>query len=335
MSTPPPERPDHHVYEWVSLDRDTFEFYLAAVRFYESILEADVKAMREDEDLRAILGGQTLDSYPIAKELQRVRRVRQWFDKEIAKGGTDPLDFDVSISHGWVRFIKSVSILYLEHLRRRRHMIASRPFVSKAMLEAVDQQLAHLEEKTQIGVFRTATPYSLLISQLPEAAAELSPALPQVAAVLGNARPRPVVLDSIEIRDSELRKRCLDLLAQFREDGEHDRLDTVVNEATRILEDRLRRLSGAPATCVGVDLARHAFGPPSPRLVASDVAAEQEAAHLLYRGVFGFVRNSVHHRLVGTLQPERVLQIVGMVDYLISVAEAARRDNGPTSAPVV
>lgn len=58
---------------------------------------------------------------------------------------------------------------------------------------------------------------------------------------------------------------------------------------------------------------------------------EQEAAHLLYRGVFGFVRNSGHHRLLGPLQPERVLQFVGMVDYLISVAEAAARRELPAT----
>jgi hypothetical protein len=77
-----------------------------------------------------------------------------------------------------------------------------------------------------------------------------------------------------------------------------------------------------------VDLAAFAFAPRpgGPRLSVSNIPAEQEAAHLLYRGVFGFVRNSAHHRLLGELQPERVLQIVGMVDYLISVAEAARRD---------
>ena len=149
---------------------------------------------------------------------------------------------------------------------------------------------------------------------------------------LAIAPTHPAAFDSMSIRDPELRKRCLDLLSQFRKDGHHDRLDTVVNEATRILEDRLRSLSAAPATCVGIDLVKHAFGPPSPRLIVSNVAPEQEAAHLLFRGVFGFVRNSVHHRLVGTLQPERVLQIVGMVDYLISIAEAAEGEKGTATS---
>jgi hypothetical protein len=117
--------------------------------------------------------------------------------------------------------------------------------------------------------------------------------------------------------------------------GQHDRLDTVISEATRILEDRLRALAGADVSCSGVDLATFAFRLPAPRLGVSEVPAEQAAAQLLYRGIFGFVRNSAHHRLLGELQPERVLQVVGMVDYLISVAEAARRNlpAAPTSEP--
>jgi hypothetical protein len=240
----------------------------------------------------------------------------------------DPVSyhFGVNVTHGWVRFVKSVALLYLQHLHERREAIAQRPQISASILEAIDQRLSALEEKVNLGVFRDATPYLLIINDY-----TLSDAKP-VSSEVGNEpdksinRFRPVVLESIEIRDLDLRKRCLDLLAQFREDGQHDRLDTVVTEATRILEDRLRALSSAPSTCTGADLSKYVFGSPSPRLIVSDVSAEQESAHLLFRGVFGFIRNSVHHRLISTLQPERVLQVVGMVDYLLFVAEGARRE---------
>jgi hypothetical protein len=185
------------------------------------------------------------------------------------------------------------------------------------------------EEKLNLGLFKAATPYPQVVSQLAEIKEESPEAAQPVNAVGGSTRPRPVLIGSIEIRDEELRKRCLDLFAQFREDGAHERMDTVVNEATRILEDRLRALSCAPGECTGVDLARNCFGGDTPLMTVSNIKAEQEAAHLLFRGVFGFIRNSVHHRLVETLQPERALQIVGMVDYPISVAEGARR--GPTA----
>jgi hypothetical protein len=325
------EPPDHHVYRAVMFERDTFESFLTAIQFYEERLAEDIRSVQADPELAALLDQETLESYPIGGELNRTTRVRESLKQHLERAGTRPGArshfVDISLPHEIVRFLKSVALLYLEHLRRKRDVIASRPTTSKALLEALDQQLANFHEKIGKGVFNRATPYPLVIDQLPPVTADTEAtkrpaALPEERA----PRPRAVVLDTIEIRDTELRRRCLDLLAQFQQDGQHDRLDTVVSEATRILEARLRVLAAADASCSGVDLAAFAFRPPSPRLNVSDVAAEQDAAHLLYRGVFGFVRNSAHHRLLGELQPERVLQIVGMIDYLISVAEAARRD---------
>jgi hypothetical protein len=83
------EPPDHQVYNSVSFDTDTFEFYLAATRFCESLLEGDLKAAREDQELRAIIGEHAWESYPIAKELKRVQRLRPWFEERIEKAGDD------------------------------------------------------------------------------------------------------------------------------------------------------------------------------------------------------------------------------------------------------
>jgi hypothetical protein len=41
--------------------------------------------------------------------------------------------------------------------------------------------------------------------------------------------------------------------------------------------------------------------------------------------VFGFIRNQAHHRLIENLSPERVLQIVALIDYLIFTAQDASR----------
>jgi hypothetical protein len=317
---------DRHVYPLVNFYRDTLEFYLAAVNFYESLLNDDLRIIETDEDLKTILGKRELESFPINEELNRTHRILEWLKEEINKGGEKAWFYTISLSHGMVRFIKSVGKLYIEHLILRRNALASRPKISKAVLEALDQKISALEENVQTGVFLNATPYPLLVEQLPEIETEEREILHDTAVPKADVRPRPVIIDSIEILNPELRKRCLDLFAQFREDGQHDRLDTVLNEATRILEDRLRSLSSAPLTCTGVELATYTFGQKPPRLVVSDVTGEQEAAHLLFRGVFGFVRNAVHHRLMGTIQPERVLQIVGMIDYLLFVAEGARRE---------
>jgi hypothetical protein len=101
-------------------------------------------------------------------------------------------------------------------------------------------------------------------------------------------------------------------------------LDTVIREATIILENRIRNLSNAPNSKFGVDLASFAFGGQNPQIRISELTAEQEAAHLLYRGIFGFIRNSSHHNLIINFDSNRVLQIIAFIDYLIYLAENAK-----------
>jgi hypothetical protein len=320
---PKGDPPDEHVYEWVSFNRDTFHFYVGAVKFYHSLLKKDLETVLADPDLKSIIGDDQLQELEINRELLKVQRVLEWVNDKIAKGGKDAIDYDMSIAHRVIRFLKSVAILYLGHLKQRRNLLASRPNISRYALESVDMQISRLEEKIQIGIFGSATPMPLLVDQVaqpPTAAGESEP-----ESLVTAQRPRPIVLATIEILDPELRSRCLDLFDTFQREGQRDRLDTVISEATRILEDRVRRLSGANATCVGLDLASYAFGTNTPRLTVSDVRAEQEAAHLMYRGVFGFIRNQVHHRLTGELQPEPVLQVLGLIDYLIALVEGAQR----------
>jgi hypothetical protein len=277
----PPEPPDHHVYNWVMFDRDTLAFFVKAAHFYEQLLDQDIRLVQSDPELSTILDQDTLDSYPVGRELIHTRRVREWLEQRIEQAAGSKFPFvDISIAHNVVRFLKSVELLYLEHLRRKGDSIVSRATTSKRLLEALDQQLARFEEKAGQGIFRAATPYPLVIDQLPQddpKTRSMEAPSPAATPPAPTMRPRAVVLESIEIRDPELRRRCLDLLAQFRQDGEHDRLDTVVSEATRILEARLRALAVADASCSGVDLAALAFRPPEPRLVVSEVLAEQEA----------------------------------------------------------
>jgi hypothetical protein len=109
----------------------------------------------------------------------------------------------------------------------------------------------------------------------------------------------------------------LDLFDMFTLGSQADRFDTVVMEATKILEDRLRRTANLDASYDGLKLVSAALGGAAPVLRLSSHAGEQEAAHALFRGVFGFVRNPFHHRLVGTVAPQRVVQLLGTIDYLL------------------
>jgi uncharacterized protein (TIGR02391 family) len=322
MSNPAQEPNDYHTYNLLFINNDTMHFYLAAIKYYEALLQDDVAAIESDEDLAFLLAPRDKKNLEIQKELDHIGQAREWIESKIEEKGHDAFDYDLTASHGSIRFLKSVGLLYLQHLKNRRNILASKPRISAHALKAVDQKISYFEEKTRIGVFNNATPIPLLVNiQEPEENSVQT----AIATELETKRPRPVLIDSIEILDPELRSRCLDLFLAFKQDGQHERLDTVVAEATRILEDKLRSISGAPATCVGVDLATYAFGGKTPKLLVSEVQAEQESIHLLFRGVFGFVRNHVHHHLVENLLPDRVLQTVGMIDYLIFLTENATR----------
>jgi len=320
------EPPDHHNYIGIMLYRDSFFFFLYAVKFYETLIEKDIKTLEADPDLKTILDGETIHSLEIHHDFDRARRVRVWMEKLIAEKGPDSFDFDLpSISHELIRFFKSAGILYLKHLKAIRNALATKPNLSRHALQAVDTRISEFEGKIEMGVFHKATPFPLLVEDT--GSEEHIEGVPEVGEQNLNKirRPRPVVLDSIQLLDKELRERCLDLFHAFQEDGKKDRLDTVITEATRILESRLRLLSHAQKDCVGVDLATYAFKIPKPVLKISDIPSEQEAVYLLYRGVFGFIRNRAHHQLMGELLPERVLQILGLIDYLLQLAEGAEK----------
>lgn len=313
---------DYHTYNLLSFNSDTIHFYLESVKFYEGLLEEDVAAIKSDKDLAFLLVAQDEKNIEVLKELARVTKLKEWIREKIKGKGYEAWDYDLTMSHGTVRFLKSVGLLYLQHLKNRRNILSSKPRISIHALKAVDQKISYYEEKTKLGVFQNATPQILLVSEPKSEDITVENITP---VDIETKRPRPVLIDSIEILDPELRSRCLDLFQSFKQDGQHDRLDTVVTEATRILENKLRSISGAPATCGGVELATYAFNGKTPQLIVSDIQAEQESAHLLFRGVFGLIRNHVHHHLVDNLLPDRVLQIVGMVDYLIFLTESATR----------
>ncbi|MDL1968988.1 MAG: TIGR02391 family protein [Deltaproteobacteria bacterium] len=318
------EPSDHHAYDWVIFYKDTFHFYLRSIQFYRSLLEKDIHEIENDTDLKELIEDKDKNSLQIYREHSRSKRVEDWLNKHIEKGGPDAFDYDVSISHGTVRYIKGAAILYLKHLKNRRNILSSKPNISKYVLETVDNQISSYEENLNIGVFENASPLSFLLDELIENEIEDKTGESQTK-LAKVERPRPVVIDSIQIVDSELRERCLDLFDAFHKDGKHERLDTVIAEATRILETRLRTLTGSPQECIGVDLAKAAFAGEYPVLRVSDVNSEQEAVHLLFRGTFGFIRNPVQHKLLGKLSPDRVLQILGFIDHLLFVADTARR----------
>lgn len=333
MNDEPPvalEPNDNHVYDSIHVFQDTFDFLYRSLCFYRDLLKGAIDAVNLDPDLKALLGTDAQRSSPATKELQRVQSAISWWDQLRAREGEDAGDYNIgSFSHGVVKFLKSVAGLYLRRLRSKRDAFSQRPGESKYVLESLDTELARFEEKMRTsGVFGKATTIPLLVEDVIEAkgvaaapnqSSQQVPGLPE-----RQLDAKPLLLESIQILDPSLRERCLDLFNDFERRSQHDRFDTVIAEATRILEDRLRSIT-AQSAGTGDELANKAFGSASPQLRVSDVAAEQTAVLLFFKGVFGHLRNPSHHKLLGSLNPERTIQILAIVDYALYLLEAAER----------
>jgi hypothetical protein len=97
-----------------------------------------------------------------------------------------------------------------------------------------------------------------------------------------------------------------------------------------VLEDRVRELTGFAGKFSGAELFS-ATMTRDPCLIRFGSEKDvQEAAHLFFRGYSGLVRNEAMHRLVESYTKERVMQLLGTVDYLLFLLSRAQvqRVNG-------
>lgn len=137
-----------------------------------------------------------------------------------------------------------------------------------------------------------------------------------------NESRNPIVIsDSIYIVHSELRECCLQLMLKLNENGQQKQLDTIVREMSAVLENRIKLVSDlcGKTDKAGEALVGEVFKVDDPILEISENRSVQQSALLLYKGFFGFVRNEVMHNIVTSYTKERVLQLLGFVDYLLSL----------------
>lgn len=123
------------------------------------------------------------------------------------------------------------------------------------------------------------------------------------------------------IEDGELRDRCRDLL---RGAGKFDR---VFREATTVLENRVRKLSGLSKRQVKNSdaLVAHSLHPSQALLRVSGHEDEQEGFYNLVKGVFLLFRNPHHHELTDSFSREDAFKLCGLVDsILLSLGKAER-----------
>jgi Protein of unknown function (Hypoth_ymh) len=121
------------------------------------------------------------------------------------------------------------------------------------------------------------------------------------------------------IRDTELKSRCSDLLSA------PDHFDRVINQATQILEDRVRKKVPSIGDMTGLPLVGKAINPePSKSMIVfSTNPSEQEGYANLFKGLMGTFRNPSHHKFLETVTREQALQICAFIDNMLAALEGA------------
>ncbi len=141
------------------------------------------------------------------------------------------------------------------------------------------------------------------------------------------ARPssnrRALLKGAIEylIQDNELRDRCSDILLS------PSKFDRPINQATLVLEDRIRRKEPPPKKLVGVELVNYAFkGDLSKTILkVSDNADEQDGFTNILRGVMLAFRNLTHHHITNQFTREEAMRVCGFIDVLLRVVDNSEK----------
>jgi hypothetical protein len=135
-----------------------------------------------------------------------------------------------------------------------------------------------------------------------------------------NIGKRAAMKSAIEfvIQDPELRSRCADILMAS------SNFDRPVNQATLVLEDRIRRKAQPPKKLVGENLVGFAFNEELAKTVlqvASNDGDDQRGFTQILRGIVPPFRNKTHHHIVHGFSREEALRVCGFIDVLLRVVD--------------
>lgn len=261
-----------------------------------------------------------LESSPYREELERLEQIISWGEERL-KGGTEsslPHIMVKGVSYGSLRYLKAGLLLRVQDLdRKKQGLLAKGGSIPGSVLQTFDgkiEQLLNLAEQGLLNGLRPADLFFEAIEVIPD---RIKSEGGTEKALKSETTGRSYALSDVPIVDSVLRERCLGLLSSFEEQERADQFDIVIREMSVILEDRVRELSGCGEELSGMELFAAAMAGASPRIRFSERRDLQEAAHLLFRGYVGFVRNEAMHKLVPSYTRGRTAQLLGMVDYLL------------------
>jgi hypothetical protein len=123
------------------------------------------------------------------------------------------------------------------------------------------------------------------------------------------------------VQDDELHSRCGDLLLA------KSHFDRAINQATLVLEDRIRSKAQLPKRAVGENLVNEAIKDDLAKTILkiSDDPDDQRGYLNIMRGVVPAFRNKTHHHIVKTFTREDALRVCGLIDVLLKVVDSSQK----------
>jgi hypothetical protein len=314
---------------WENIDQPQDEqiagspwFYVSTYREFHAGL---VAALQELEKYSSLVAELELESSPYEKEIRRLKRMMEWGKERLEQKNEEPAFDEITISGvTWrsLRYLKAGILFRAQQLiEKRREALKQNRFIPRSIIQSFDErieQLLNLGEQGMLNGLRPADIFFEVLVPLDEG----KPEQPEPTLKSPVTGANYVSLE-MPIIDPVLRERCLGLLRAVVEGGSENQLDSIVREMSVVLEDRVRQVSGYMGKLTGAELFSALMAKDPLHIKFSAHKDAQESAHLLFRGYSGFVRNEVMHKLVHTYTNERVLQLLGTVDYLLFLLSRA------------
>lgn len=319
-------------YPWDSIEQPPDDdragspwFFAGTYQEFQRGLESLLAELEQHRNAVERIG---LTASPFEEEVDYLRGMVEWGSEKLASMGNPPrgtVTVD-GVSYRSLRYLKA-GILFraFEVERQKLAFLAQNQIVPRSVLRSFDARIEQLRGMAEMGKLSGLRPADVLFELID---AQIIPADSSPSPRLVQAVPPPASDSEGSVVDEVLRRRCLPLLRAIDGEGAGDRYDSVIREMSVVLEDRVRELSGYAGNASGAELLGITMGRDPVLIRFSPDRNVQEAAHLFFRGYSGLVRNEVMHRLVESYTRERVVQLLGTVDYLLYLLSRAEIPNG-------
>jgi Protein of unknown function (Hypoth_ymh) len=105
-----------------------------------------------------------------------------------------------------------------------------------------------------------------------------------------------------------------------------DHFDRAINQATQILEERVRKKVPSLEGMTGMPLFGKAINPePSKSLIVFSITPGEQGGYThLFKGLMGAFRNQSHHKFIEGVTREQALQICAFIDTMLAALATAQ-----------